>query len=153
MAHETRSGAARALGITPATLDRWVDRGAPKRRGKRGGRLYDVVAVRKWRRDRDAKRQPVLDLAHERAALARVQRELTELKVREARAELVKADDVERVQRAALAAVRAQLLAVPRRCVLAGLPRSHEPLVKRHITEALRELSALRTLADLEGAA
>ncbi len=151
----TRAEVVKALGLASArALDRLVERGAPPPApGKRGTARYDVDAIRKWQEKRTTKRQPMFDLVRERARLAHVQVELTELKVREIRGELVRAADAERVQRAMAAAVRAQLLAVPRRCVLDGMPRRHERVVKRLITEALRELSTVRTLADLEGAA
>ena len=151
----TRAEAVTALSLaSPRALDRIIEKGAPAPApGKRGTARYDVPALRAWMKARGAKAAPALDLATERARLAHVQADLTTLKLREARGELVKASDAERVQRAALAAVRGQLLAVPRRCVLAGVPRVHEPAIKRLITEALRELSAVRTLAELEGLA
>jgi phage terminase Nu1 subunit (DNA packaging protein) len=147
----TRSEAVKALGLdSPRALDRLIERGAPAPLpGKRGGARYDVQAIEAWRAARKARTAPALDLATERAALARVQRQLAHLKLREARGELIRSADAAAAQRATAGAVRAQLLAVPRRAVLAGLPREHEPLVKRLIAEALRELSEVRTLAGL----
>lgn len=147
----TRAEAVHALGLSsPRALDRLIERGAPgPKPGKRGAARYDVEAIAAWRSQRQARTQPTLDLALERAKLARVQTQLTALKVREARGELVKAADAERVLRAITVAAKTQLLAVPRRAVLAGLPRTHEPLVKRLITDALRELADVRTLREL----
>ena len=61
-------------------------------------------------------------------------------------------EQVVRAERNIVAATKTQLLAVARRAVLAGLPRTHEPLVKRFITEALRELADIRTVAGLRAA-
>jgi phage terminase Nu1 subunit (DNA packaging protein) len=137
---------------TARALDKLLERGAPGPApgSKRGGRRYDVAAIATWRAERQARLQPTYDLSAERAQLARVQRQLVELKVREARGQLIRAADAEHVQRSIAAAVKAQLLAVPRRAVLGGLPREHELLVRTLIVEALRELSEIRTLAALE---
>lgn len=148
----TRAEAVKALGLaSPRALDKLIERGAPSPRpGKRGTKRYDVAAIAAWRDARTARTQPTYDLALERAKLARVQRQLAELKVKEARGSLIRAVDAEHVQRSIAAAVKAQLLAVPRRAVLGGLPREHEPLVRSLIVEALRELSEVRTVAALE---
>jgi phage terminase Nu1 subunit (DNA packaging protein) len=148
----TRSETVAALGLpSPRALDRLIERGAPPPKpGKRGSRRYDVAAIVKWRDERQARLTPTYDLVAERAKLARVQRQLAELKVKEARGQLIRAADAEHVQRSIAAAVRAQLLAVPRRAVLGGLPREHEALVRGLIVEALRELSEVRTVAALE---
>jgi len=135
---------------SPRALDRLIERGAPgPRPGKPGAARYDVPAIATWRRARAARTRPTLDLCAERAKLARVQRKLTELKLREARGEFIRAKDVASAQRAIAAAAKASLLAVPRRAVLAGLPREHEALVKQLITEALRELAQVQTVAGL----
>ena len=148
----TRAEAVKALRLDSArALDRLIERGAPgPRPGKRGSRRYDVPAIRAWRTQREARTRPALDLATERAALAHVQTSLTKLKLREARGELVKAVDAERVLRAIATAAKTELLSVSRRAVLAGLPREHEALVRRLVTEALRELSEARSLRALE---
>jgi phage terminase Nu1 subunit (DNA packaging protein) len=148
----TRSEAVAALGLpSPRALDRLIERGAPAPKpGKRGSKRYDVAAIATWRDARQARTQPTYDLTLERAKLARVQRQLAELKVQEARGSLIRAVDAEHVQRSIAAAVKSQLLAVPRRAVLGGLPREHEPLVRTLIVEALRELSEVRTVAALE---
>jgi phage terminase Nu1 subunit (DNA packaging protein) len=147
----TRQEAVKALGLaSPRALDRLIERGAPgPRPGKPGGRRYDVAAIAAWRDARAARQRPTLDLALERAKLAQVQRALASLKLREARGELIRAKDAADVLRGIVAAARAQLLSVPRRAVLAGLPREHEPAIRRLIVEALRELSEARTLAEL----
>jgi phage terminase Nu1 subunit (DNA packaging protein) len=150
----TRREAVAALGLPSArALDRLIERGAPlPTPGKRGTARYDVPAIKAWRDAREARRRPTLDLTTERAKLARVQTQLTTLKLQEARGELVKATIAIDVQRSVAGAVRSQLLAVPRRAVLEGLPRVHEPIVRRLIVAALRELSEVRTMAALEEA-
>ena len=147
----TRAQAVQALGLpSPRALDRLIERGAPgPHPGKRGGPRYDVAAIDAWRQARDARQRPTLDLSLERALLARAQRQLVNLKLREARGELIRAREAADVQRAIAGAARVQLLTVPRRAVLAGLPREHEPLVKRLIVEALRDLAEVRTVAEL----
>lgn len=151
----TRAEAVAALGLaSPRALDKLIERGAPAPQpGKRGSRRYDVAAIDAWRKARQTRTQPALDLAAERAKLARVQRQLTTLRLREARGELIRAKAVVEVQRAIAGAVKAQLLAVSRRAVLAGLPRDHEPLIRRLVVEALRELSEVRTIATLSRSA
>jgi phage terminase Nu1 subunit (DNA packaging protein) len=148
----TRAEAVKALNLQSArALDRLIERGAPAPKpGKRGGRRYDVEAIEAWRAQRLARAKPVLDLTTERARLARAQRKLTTLKLRELRGALIRVKDAERVQAAIAGAAKTQLLAVPRRCVLDGLPREHEALVHKHITQALRELSEIRMIAELQ---
>jgi len=58
-----------------------------------------VAAIEAWRTARQARLSPGLDLTTERAKLAKVQRQLTSLKLREARGELVRAKDAADVQR------------------------------------------------------
>lgn len=148
----TRAEAIEALGLPSAkALDRLLEKGAPgPAPGKRGAPRYDVAAILAWREDRQAKSKPTLDLTTERAALARVQRLLTQVKLRQAKGELIRASEAAVVQQAIAGAVKTSLLAVPRRAVLAGLPGEHEALVKRLIVEALRELAEVRTAAGLE---
>ncbi len=147
----TRAQAVLLLELPSArALDRLIERGAPgPAPGKKGSKRYDVPAIERWREERKKRLAPTLDLSVERAKLARVQRKLTSLKLREARGELVRSRDVADIQRAVAAAVKTELLAVPRRAVLAGLPREHEALMKRLIVDALREVSNIRTIADL----
>ena len=97
----TRAEAVAALGLpSPRALDRLIERGAPgPRPGKRGTGRYDVAAIEAWRTARQARLSPGLDLTTERAKLAKVQRQLTSLKLREARGELVRAKDAADVQR------------------------------------------------------
>lgn len=147
----TRADAVAALGLSsPRALDKLIERGAPAPLpGKRGTARYDVAAIEAWRQARQSKLKPALDLSTERAKLAKVQRQFTALKLREARGHLVATKDADAVQRAIAVAVKTQLLAVPRQALLSGLPRAYEALVRRLIVEALRELSEIRTLDKL----
>lgn len=147
----TRAQAVKALGLPSSrALDKLIEKGAPAPApGKRGSARYDVAAIEAWRLARRARVRPVLDLATERAALANVQTKLARLKLREARGELVKAADAEEVLRLIATATRAAVLAIPRRAVLAGVPREHEATLKALVTEALRDLSETKTLAGL----
>lgn len=71
----------------------------------------------------------------------RAEAALAELRYEREAGRLISVEEVEAAQRAVATAAKAALLAVPKRAVLAGLPREHEPLVARLITEALRELA------------
>lgn len=147
----TRAEAVKALGLpSPRALDRLIERGAPgPAPGKKGGRRYNVAAIQKWRTAREARKAPMLDLTTERAKLARVQRKLTSIRLQEARGVLVNASRVADAQRAIYAAAKSELLAVSHRAVLAGMPAEYEPLIKRLIRDALKELSEIPTLQAL----
>jgi phage terminase Nu1 subunit (DNA packaging protein) len=147
----TRAEAVKALGTSARGLDRMIERGAPgPKPGRPGSKRYDVPAIKAWRAERAARVKPNTDLAHERALLCRVQRTFATLKVRQAKGELVRGEDAEAILRALIVATKTALLAVPRRCVLAGLPREHEALAKREIVQALRDLAEVKTLRGLE---
>lgn len=147
----TRAEAVAALGLASSrVLDRLIERGAPgPQPGKKGTRRYDVAAIRTWMAARQARTKPTVDLSSERAKLAKVQRQISTLKLSEMRGDLVRIKEVEDVQRTIAGAVRAQMLAVPRQAVLGGLPIEHEPLVRRLITEALRDLATATTIEQL----
>lgn len=148
----TLAGAVAALSLpSPRALHRLIERGAPgPKPGKRGSARYDVAAIDAWRRARESKNQPTMDLAVERTKLTRLQTRLVSLKLRQASGELIPSKVAVDVLGAMAGAVRAQVLAVPRRAVLDGLPREYEPLMKRLLTEALRELADARTVAALK---
>lgn len=134
-------------------LHKLVERGAPgPAPGKRGGARWDVEAIEAWRRARETKNQPQTDLAIERVKLTRMQTRLVSLKLRQASGELIASKVAVDVLGAMVGAIRAQILAVPRRLVLDGLPRDFEPLAKRALNEALRELSDRRTVDALKQA-
>lgn len=86
-----------------------------------------------------------LNLAHERARLAKLQADKVELDLAKMRGDLIPADEVEREWSDIIAAVRARLLALPSQAAaeLAGkVPRREvEALVRRVVYQALRELA------------
>ncbi|MGE3343319.1 MAG: hypothetical protein AB7L71_07770 [Vicinamibacterales bacterium] len=160
---------ARVLGVSDTAIRKAIASGRIRRGvGDFGGRpaiIDQVSAAEDWQAGRRQKALPI-DVAapfSSRAAsagMADVNREIAIEKLRKMRldsdareAKLLPVDAVERAQRATLAAVRGQLLAVPRRCVLAGLPPEHELLVRRAIVDALRELAEVTTLAGVEAQA
>lgn len=147
----TRAEAVKALGLpSPRALDRLIEKGAPgPAPGKRGTRRYDVAAMQAWKAQRATEQRPTLDLTQARAKLATTQEKLAALKVRELRGTLIRRTDALEVQRAIATATRTSLLAVPRRAVLAGVPREHEPVLTRLVKDALRELSEVQTFEDL----
>lgn len=147
----TRAEAVTALGLrSPRHLDKLIERGAPgPAPGKKGTARYDVEALRAWVEDRRARVKPMDVLLAERAKQAKLDTQMKRLRLREANQELVPASRAVDVQRAIAGAVRAQVLAVPRRAVIAGLPQEFEPLIRRLLHEALSELAEIQTLARL----
>ena len=87
-----------------------------------------------------------LDLSHERAYLARRQRELTELKIEATRRELIPATEVQDFLVRAFAAFRAHLLGLPHRLAVECAGGQYHEIVstaERITHEALNELSEL----------
>lgn len=86
------------FGVSEETLTEWARRGCPveaRHRGRHGSE-YDTAAVFRWRVARvDA--STATDLASEKAALARAQRERTQLDIDQRTGRLLVADDVDRV--------------------------------------------------------
>jgi phage terminase Nu1 subunit (DNA packaging protein) len=92
-----------------------------------------------------------LDLSQERAALARAQRELTELKTAQQQNELVPAAEVEKQAHAAATTVRDTFLALPGRVAgqMVGLTDQEvELLLAGEVRQALRSASAIIEAAD-----
>jgi hypothetical protein len=78
------------------------------------------------------------------------QAELNELRLAERKNELLPRDQVVREGRAAILAVRAKLLAMPRRMAQAGyIPVEKQPAVAAMIRETLEEMSRWKTQHDL----
>ncbi len=146
-----RAEAAAALGVAPGRISKWVADGAPvARRGARGqASLYDVAALKRWRAHRTKEVEAGLSLEEERAKLARVQRQKAEMEIAKRTGELLERSEVIAEGQAALSALKAALLRLPRELVMSGLiPRETEPAVRDLITDALRELARWRTVAD-----
>ncbi len=132
-----------ALGLpSPRALHRLIESGAPgPSPGKRGSQRYDVAAIAEWRKQRDERRRrPDTQLTVERIKDLKLGRQLKSLELRERRGQLISSKDAEAVLQTMVGAVRAEFLSLSRRAVLAGLPREYEPVVRKLIVEALREL-------------
>jgi len=147
-----RAQAARLLRVPPARITAWVEDGAPVlRRGRRGqGGLYDPEALRAWRKARAERTAGVFSLEEERAKLARQQRLRLEMENRWRAAQLIERDEVVREGQTAIYATKTKLLQVPRQCVLRGLPREAEVVIRQCIVEALRELGRWKSIEDAE---
>ncbi len=140
---ETRAGAAVALGIPPRALDRLLERGAPPpKAGPRGSKRYDVAAIAKWRDERQARIKPALDLAVERAKLARAQRQKLGLEMRVRRGALVSRHDAEELWRGHVLRARARLLQIPAQARVRGVPPAAVAIVDELIRGALEALSS-----------
>ncbi len=152
----------RLVGVTDTAVRKAIATGRLGRGvGERDGRpaIVDVEAARtEWSANRSRPRPARAPrAARADGSLADWQRQIAAERCRRLKLEndrrdgqLLPVDQVERAHKAVAAATRASLLAVPRRAVLAGLPKEHEPLVRQLVTEALRELSAIGTMAALE---
>jgi len=149
----TRKALAQRLGKHQQTLVKWTAAGCPVAKPGRRGKpsLYDEIAVRAWLQEREEIARTaggLLDLAQERARLAKAQAALlTQTRLARAR-ELVPASDVEAVWAKEVTAVRnfllswSQLIAdrVTNAAVLEGLPGVSREL-DRAVREALTNLS------------
>lgn len=146
----TRAEAARALNIPVRSLDRLVEKGAPVEPG--AGRRYSIPALRAWRAARTASQATVADLTLQRAKLAAAQRRLATLRYRRERGELLRRADVVAEGQGVMRVLRARLLALPRAAVQAGgVPLELEPVLRRIVVEALRELARWRPTEGAHG--
>lgn len=133
------------FGITPGMLTQLCKRGIAK---KLGHDAYDMTAstrayiehLRGTASGRGGEEQ-VLTLTGERARLARAQADAQELKNAALRAELVKAEDVERTWADMLRQVRARILSVPSRLRQSlSLNPADAEAIDRELRAALSEL-------------
>ena len=141
------------LGVHDDRVTKYAKAGMPVHtRDARGRSLaFDAVAALAWWR---AARTGGLDLAQERAALARVQRYRAEDELKARRGELLPRAQVVRDGLRFVMACRAKLLALPRRLVQLGhVPAEKQAGVKDLVYEALEELSKMETIADCRKAA
>ena len=115
-------------------------------RGRRGrATLYSLPAVIEWRHRTEAARQTgaeVVSLSAARARLAKAQAEKWERENRKRTGELIERAVVVREGQTLIFATKTKLLQVPRQCVLRGVAREAEPIIREHIIEALRELAS-----------
>lgn len=150
----TRQQLAAALGVHAITISKWQNEGMPI--ASRGGRgrptYYSVEAVTAWRAAREEeardKTNGPLDPVQERAKKERFQALLAEQTFLLRAKKLLSADEVAKVWRAEVAAVRALILTsytthadrVHRAAVKSGLAGVEAELKKLGV-EVLRELS------------
>lgn len=142
-----RNEVAEAFGVTPSAVSGWVRRGCPVvSRGGRGRAWeFDLAEVVRWRDERRAAEgDGQLDLAQERAQLARAQRIKTEQETRVRAGELVLAADVTRAWQAMVGAVRARLLGLPSgaapQVAAEESPAKCRAILKEMVRECLEEL-------------
>jgi hypothetical protein len=151
--------AARAFlgGVPERTFARLEAEGVivPAERGKAGRpSVYDLAVITPAYIKHLQGAQPASGDREARARRDRSQADLNELRLLEARRELLKRETVVRDGKAFVAASRAKLLALPRRLVQAGLvPLDQQPAVLDLVREALEEMARWRTAGDLGAAA
>lgn len=158
-------GFARRQGVSPQAVSKAVKAGRLSRSVGRDAAGRPVItnpelAAQEWRtraaRPRTAGK-PASPRASRCQTLSDVQKAIAVQRERRLRLEndlregkLLPAEQVTLAQQTIASAVKTQLLAVPRRCCLAGLPREHEELLRREIVSALRELADVKTFGALE---
>ena len=134
------------LGISPTTLDRYVQAGCPvveKGAGRREYR-FNTAEVIRWYLARDAgPARAQTDDSRRRYNLAAA--ELKEFQLAEKRGSLIRVDDVAAILEDELANVRSRLLAMPGRLapIVVGMtdPAAIEAKLREEVTGALSELT------------
>jgi terminase small subunit / prophage DNA-packing protein len=158
-------------GETRYEVDKWIQAGCPvveKPTGRGGEWKFDTAQVFAWRAEqarREAGGGKKLDLNDERARLAKEQADAQELKNRQARGELLPAEEVEGLWQAAAGRCRAILLGIPNssaeRIVLLArreekaedAARAVRELLTGQIDGALAEMARLEVEDDDENGA
>ena len=150
----TLTEAVARLGLRgPKQLYRLIEKGAPKpRAGKRGSARYDVEAIRVWMERRQERNQPALDLQAERAKLARVDRHLKSLRIRQLKGVLIPRESTDLIYSRVQASVRAAVLRLPVDAIQRGIPGDYEETL-REIAEGILASLTAATWEDVEGAA
>lgn len=129
---------ARIVGVTAARIRQLA---ADLPRGPGGGYLVGPSIRALFRRQAEAAAGRSGDLAAERAALAREQREAVALKNRRARGEVVELDAVTRRWDAAMASIQSRMLSLPTEASqrLQHLTRTDVETLDRLVRDALTE--------------
>ena len=111
----TRRELASRLSCDPRTVAKWLEEGLPVAKRGRGGRpsLYDEAAARAWLQAREEAAQQTPDLLVSRARKELAQAIEAEQRVAIRAGKLIAIEEVDRVWSMQVAAVRAQLLALP----------------------------------------
>lgn len=156
----SRAAIAAAFDVTPLRITKWTADGMPVvDRGARGRESrYDLRAVVSWYIERELQARGVvgdgeaIDLATERAQLARVHRTLATIKVEAEEKRLLPVEEVRRVVGGAFHAVRVRLLALGRtvaeRCHVAASQGAAavQVVIDDAVHEALSELAEAREM-------
>lgn len=150
----SRSQLAKAFRVSPSRVTKWAADGMPVAdRGSRGRESkYDLAAVVDWHIERRVQAHSggsagPIDLAAERAKLARAQTARTLIDIGAKKRDLLPADEVRQVFGGCVHAIRSGLLALPQslaeQCVVAS-PQGAvavEAIIKTHVQDLLRTLS------------
>lgn len=139
----TQSDFAELVGVSQGRVSELVRAGVLQAGGTAGDWLHAYCANL---RAQAAGRAGELDLAQERAALARTHRELAELKLAEERRELVRRGEVERVLAGKLVALRDRLETVGSRIGAVVAAESGVGVCERIVRDELR--GAMAVFAD-----
>lgn len=148
-----RQGLADHMGVSTASVDRWVREGCPVvKRGSRGVQSeYDLADVIQWygdRRAREAGGDAVTDIDELKRRRMSAETEVAELELAKARGDVAPVRDFERTQSMLMASIRANMRNVPGRAVLQLLGCTDEAEFKRKL---MAEIDlALVTSADAE---
>lgn len=159
-----RAEAARCLGITPPTLDRWVAQGCPVHKEGGRGRSYEfnTADLRDWENDRTRAEGKSATNATETELLRRelaAKTELAELKLAREKGEVAPIEQFERAMSMVFGEVRSKLRTIPNRAAPRVVGEADDnkvrAILKDEIDLALQALSDERLLdpEDLEGEA
>jgi phage terminase Nu1 subunit (DNA packaging protein) len=148
----TKQQVAELCRVTVRTVTTWQsepDFPQPERRGRVN--IYDGAAVAEWWKTQEIGRLiegddgEFLDLAQERAKLARVQAHRQQLLLAKERGEAVAVEDVAAIVGDQFSSVRARLLAIPAKCAplvhTADSVQAIRAVLEESVHDALAELS------------
>lgn len=148
-----RSGLAEHMGISLPTVDRWVKDGMPVvTRGARGVEwVFDLSDVIRWHVDRkvEAASGEVNDLQEIEKRTAKAKMESAELDLAKKRGEVAPIAEFERAQAGLMAAIRQNIMNVPRRAVLQLLGETDEATFKQKLRAELTLALDQAAAADL----
>lgn len=141
----TRAQLAKAHGVGPQMVSRWVKLGLPRRPDG----LYDPKVATNWLRQnitgRDGSSPASDSLTAARGRKEAALASMRELELKTRRGELIEAADVEREWSAAIAGARERLLQMPEqiceRVAVESDPRVCAELIRKEVYRALTELS------------
>jgi terminase small subunit / prophage DNA-packing protein len=148
-----RSELGRIWGVSPTTIDAWLNRGCPyvssPREGARGW-TFDTAAVAEWREEQAARgavgNVEGLDLDQARLRKTAAEAALAEYELAEKRAQIVTVEDAARIVGEHNARVRSRILALPGKVApfvaVAETAEECRDLLDGAVHEVLAELAA-----------